>query len=93
MIRFSGRIFDPMEILFQKISLMIKKHEEDKEMRRRTSTLSNKDEDEGEVKQGLNIMDGFRQNCEEIGNLFDQANILVKTISVARMALLKGNDN
>ena len=38
-------------------------------------------------------MDGFRQNCEEIGNLFDQANILVKTINVARMALMKGNDN
>lgn len=38
-------------------------------------------------------MQGFTQNCKEIGDLFDQANILVKTINVARMAMLKGNDN
>lgn len=38
-------------------------------------------------------MQGFTHNCKEIGDLFDQANILVKTINVARMAMLKGNDN
>jgi hypothetical protein len=37
MVRFTGRIFDPMEQLYQKIRLMIQKHEEEKDKRRMSS--------------------------------------------------------
>lgn len=41
----------------------------------------------------MEVKEGFSETCKEVTQLYDAANVFMKTINVARNALIQGNDN
>eukprot|EP00347_Sterkiella_histriomuscorum_P003975 403362221 len=104
LIWFSTRIFNPMDELYEKIEVMIQKHVEaeriqqskqsDKYQVTHLLTKSTKRMDLQAKQQPTgNVNFEYKKTQRELNQLYDAANLFVKTLRVAKQAFLVGDHN